>query len=104
MKSIYVDITRNTNQMCGVVILKNFRYTKGEYYSKVPLTPEIFKDFSLNKGCDYLEVGFLTDKISTEVFDFLTEHFPIVFLSEKRLNKNTNHQFYFAIFDIKGKY
>lgn len=109
---LYCSITRNYNNMCGVVCLKNFSIKRCQYASPSLVEKDMFKKHRQERGADiranlnntgaqYFEAGFINDELSTEMFDQLTNLFPLVFLSEKRKNINSGNEFYFAVFDIK---
>lgn len=110
---LYVYIDRNYYGMCGTMVLKNF------HESDIATSPnyrlvekDMFKKWKTytgsNTGADYFEAGFVEDpkqpdltKLSTKMFDELSTLFPVVFISEKRLNVNSGNKYYSAIFDIK---
>jgi hypothetical protein len=110
---LYVNITRNLNYLCGVMNLKTFGRSRESYSRPYLIDEDMFKKWKelgggsndmnggFNTGANYVEVGFIDDQLSTDVFNRLSDLFPLVFLSEKRKNLNSGNMFYFAVFDIK---
>lgn len=111
--NLYVNIDRNYSGMCGTMVIKNFKesdQTLGAHMRVVEkdMFEKWVKYTGSNLGADYFECGFVEDAKSpdltalcTKMFDKLSELFPVVFISEKRMNKNSDNMYYFAIFDIK---
>lgn len=76
---------------CGVAILVDFHRDCDECKSV---------DEHLGGGAEWLCSGFVenSDK-STEAFQDLCAKYKLVFRTPTRLNRNSMHQFYFAVFD-----
>ena len=105
---------------CGVNMLSGFKDPENAtdevycacpiYYGLKRIETDILKS-TVGEGCQWLQVGYIenkhspieTDK-SKKVYDILKKRFPIVFESEKRLNKNSANIFWFVIYDLSKEY
>ena len=103
---------------CGVNILQQFNTIDNpdQLYTLKNLSGAGLKNLKTDKlnwghgGCGWLAVGYIKNssnvetKASERVYGILEKRFPIVFESEWRLNKNTNNQFKFVIYDMTKEY
>jgi len=100
---MWVEIVPETNQMCGLGILKNFQ----EY---APWGGDSWRNTDWNikltqqeTGTGFVMAGFTPTDKCKKTYKALAKKWPIVFQSPVRKNKRTGHKFFFVVFYSNGK-
>ncbi len=84
---------------CGVEILYEFEDGDNSDFCD---GDAINKDFITTGGAGLVCAGFIADdEDSDKMFDKLSNIYDVLFVSPKRLNRNSKNQFYFAVFSVK---
>lgn len=80
---------------CGVTLLSDF----WESSEKFGFNPA---DSIMPGGAGFITAGFIYDnELSDKMFALLSSKYDVLFVSEVRLNRNSENQFYFAVFSVK---
>lgn len=80
---------------CGVEILYDF---KTPQYS----TSNELKSHITQGGAGFICAGFIENhEYSDEMFQQMSDKYDVLFVSPVRLNRNSENQFYFAVFSVK---
>jgi len=96
---IFCEVVAETNQMCGVAVLKNF--SEFHKYDKCFLHKlKYIGNPALGTG--FVQAGFVDTPICKQAYELLSFKWPLVFQSEVRKNRRTGNKFFFAVFDVKN--
>lgn len=92
MAICYADILRGG---CGVSVLYDFC----ERSNGITVDPT---EDVLPGGAGFITAGFIYgNELSNDMFDSLSSRYDVLFVSPVRLNRNSQNQFYFAVFSVK---
>lgn len=81
---------------CGVTLLHSFY----EGHATYKFNPD---DDIMPGGAGFITAGFIHEnELSDKMFVFLSSKYDVLFVSEVRLNRNSQNQFYFAVFSVKN--
>jgi hypothetical protein len=104
-KDVVVGWKKFLPQTCGVGELGHFRFEGDpEACATSPKIQNVVVDKSVS-GCGWIIASFTPSrKDYKEAYNQLKERFgEPIFQSDTRVNKRTNHKFFFCIFDTKDK-
>lgn len=88
--------TSNLENTCGVELLYNFRKTENKWDHQ----HKVEKNYVPSAGVGLLCAGFRTQEAQDmEMYHELASIYPIVYESEPRVNRNSNNEFIFVVFD-----
>lgn len=83
---------------CGVAAFCDFRTTQDRWDQLKPFDEEVIHP----GGAGFICAGFIADnELSDKMFDMMSTKYDVLFVSPKRLNRNSQNQFYFAVFSNK---
>lgn len=102
MEKIYVGDSDSVNSACGVGVFGSFHYysQSNSWYNYSPSIQEVGNE----GGAGWAVVGFVNTPLCKEAYRQLKQRFGRpVYQSPVRINNNSGNEFFFCVFDTKGK-
>jgi len=100
--TIFCEVVAETNQMCGVAVLKGFKSYRGPWDDDYEKLNSLRFKGNQTLGTGFVQAGFVDTLICKQAYKLLSFKWPLVFQSEVRKNKRTGNKFFFAVFDVKN--
>ena len=105
MKQVGYGYEDHLSSACGVGLVGDFSFNNGSDSDFYEYVYDFIKlsDEEASSGCGWYIAGFVDNIKSRLAYEEINRLYKVIYQSPVRINRNSDNEFFFVVFDIRSK-